>query len=165
MKKNLILILIFVFAIMLSSYGAAILAEQPGQTAPVTSPPVTVSPAATPAPDTPVPRTPENIPPNCNRPDCNQPNQNAPDGNRPNTMRNKLSELQKRFDALSDKQRKEVYAITDELTAKFAALTRKYRDLGVLSKTDAAQITSVLQAGYEMAKKNGRILFALPLMH
>ncbi|NLO48473.1 MAG: hypothetical protein GX111_09180 [Clostridiales bacterium] len=165
MKKTVVFILIFVFALSIGSYGAAILSERPRETAPAISPAATTPPTAAPTPGTPVPQIPENNPPGCNRPDCNHPNQNAPDTNRSNMMQNKLNELQKKFDALSDKQRKEVYAITDELTSQFVALTKKYRDLGVLSKTEAAQITNVLQTGYEMAKKNGRILFALPPMH
>jgi hypothetical protein len=42
-----------------------------------------------------------------------------PDGNRPGMMQKKLNDLQKRFDTLTDNQRKEVNKITDELTAQF----------------------------------------------
>lgn len=76
-----------------------------------------------------------------------------------------MNNMQKKFDALSDKQRREVYKITDEITQKLVSLTDKYKELGLLTKQDADQITSVLKNGYEMAKESGRLIFALPPMH
>jgi hypothetical protein len=136
----------------LSTFAPATKAAlQPDQTAPATIP---VSPA--PSQVLPAPKS-----PGINRPD-NMPNPNHRNGNHSDRIWQKLGDLQKKFDALTDAQRKQVYEITDELTGRFVALTKKYLDLGVLTQTEAAQITGVLQNGYEMAKKNGRVLFAFP---
>lgn len=100
-----------------------------------------------------------------NLPNVNQPKQSLPDSNQPKPEKpkeNPMSMLQKRFDALSDEQRGEVYKITDELNNKFIVLTDKYREIGLLNKQEADQITGVLKNGYAMAKASGRVIFALP---
>lgn len=131
------------------------------------------APQATEKPKSNIPGTGRSNQPNANQPNANQPNANQPNANRPGQTlpeqnrpkpapENPMSTLQKRFDALSEEQRKEIYKITDELNEKFIVLTGKYRELGLLSKQDADQITGVLKNGYEMAKASGRIIFALP---
>jgi hypothetical protein len=100
-----------------------------------------------------------------NRPNANLPGETMPESNRPKPEKpkeNPMNTLQKRFDALSDQQRSEVYKITDELNNKFIDLTEKYREIGLLSKQESEQITGILKNGYAMAKASGRVIFALP---
>jgi len=69
-----------------------------------------------------------------------------------------LDEMQTNFDALSDKEKEEIYKIGDNITEQYISLVEKYADFGILSEDEATKLTEMLGERNEKMQENGRML-------
>lgn len=71
------------------------------------------------------------------------------------------SQMQEKFSALSDSEKKQIYGITDEIEKQTEALIEKYASLGIMSAEKAAGLIAMISGSHEQAKENERIIFGM----
>lgn len=76
-------------------------------------------------------------------------------------MKEKMEAAAKKWDALTDAQKKEVYTLMDSQQKIMNQLLDKYVELGIMDKTEVAEMKKNMSEGFEKMKESGQF----PMQH